>query len=108
MLGVPNCFLFSFGRRKLSEALSMTEKVAEIVRAMEPRSATACRCCGKNTLHSLSRRFGAIDRELSQQPSRPVASSAAPAVAHAQYADSLWGHQLTVGNTPNDDEFFVA
>lgn len=76
-------------RRKLSEALAMTEKVAEIVRAMEPR-------------------FGAIDRELSQQPSRPEAPSAAPAVAHAQYADALWGHQLTVGSTPNDDEFFVA
>lgn len=36
-----DCFVFSCGRRKLSEALAMTEKVAEIVRAMEPRSAAA-------------------------------------------------------------------
>ena len=68
-------------RRKLAEALSMTERVAEIVRAMEPR-------------------FGAIDRELGQQQARPVHHSPAP-------QSSGW-QQQNVTDSPNEGGFFVA
>ena len=67
-------------RKKLAEALAMTEKVAEIVRAMEPR-------------------FGAIDRELSHQHAKPAAAAATPAAS--------WTLQQ-VPEDLNGSDFFVA
>ena len=72
---------------------------------MQLRAVRLRRCHRSHGSHSF--RFGAIDRELSQQPARP---SASPAVAFAAQlpAQHLWGQQVVVGSNPDDDQFFVA
>jgi hypothetical protein len=91
-----------WGRRKLAEALAMTERVSEIVRAMEPRFAQLIPSFFPALLSSRLCRFGAIDRELSQHAPQPPAAVMSPAI-------SWTGNQLQGATSPETgDDFFVA
>ncbi len=67
--------------------------------------ATTLSCCIPPA--HLPVRFGAIDRELSQHPPRPITSPAVPVVAQSSH-EHLWGQQIPIGSIPIEDDFFVA
>jgi hypothetical protein len=80
----------------------MTERVAEIVRAMEPRFAQLIPSFFPALLSSRLCRFGAIDRELSQHAPHPPAAVMSP-------VNSWTGNQLQGVTSPETgDDFFVA
>ena len=96
-----------YGRRKLAEALAMTERVAEIVRAMEPRFVQLLPpffppLCANDCRAHVTCRFGAMDRELSQHTPQPSATLMSPVV-------SWTGNQVQGATSPDTgDDFFVA
>jgi hypothetical protein len=80
----------------------MTERVAEIVRAMEPRFVQLIPLFFPALLSSRRRRFGAIDRELSQHTPQLSAAVTSPVI-------SWTGNQLQGATSPETgDDFFVA
>jgi hypothetical protein len=85
----------------------MTERVAEIVRAMEPRFVQLLPpffppICVIDCRAHVTCRFGAMDRELSQHTPQPSATLMSPVV-------SWMGNQVQGATSPDTgDDFFVA